>query len=311
MLRLYSSVVALTIMLIGASPAVAQEADTAAAEPSARATTEVVDAGPHPLWRVTSGSDTLHVMGSVHLLRPEVYPLDPVMQTAIESADKVVFEIDLDSMQNAGPKFMQRGLYEGDKTIEDELADTTYTFFASTLDSLGIPPSNVKKMKPWFLSITLSGIVLQRSGYDTQAGIEQHVYRAVNERDERVEVAGLETIDEQIEMFASMGEDDPNEYMYYTLKNLSESVAQIDRITEAWKAGNVQAIANLMNEGMEEYPEFRERLLTRRNENWIAPIEALMKEDQRILVVVGVGHLVGEDSVVDLLREKGYTVTQL
>lgn len=311
MLRFLSSLVALTVVLVAASPAQAQEADTTAAEPSARATTEVIESGAHPLWRVTSGTDTLHIMGSVHLLRPEVYPLDPVMQSAIDSADKVAFEVDFDSLQNVGPKFMQRGLYEGDKTIEDELADTTYAFFASTLDSLGIPPSNVKKMKPWFLGITLSGIVLQRSGYDTQAGIEQHVYRAIGERDEEVEVVGLETIDEQLNLFASMDDDDPNKYIYYTLKNLSESVTQIDRITEAWQAGEVQKIADLMNEGMEEFPEFRERLLTQRNQNWIAPIEALMQEDERVLVVVGVGHLVGENSVVDLLREKGYTVTQL
>ena len=57
-------------------------------------------------------------------------------------------------------------------------------------------------------------------------------------------------------------------------------------------------------------PEIRERLLVERNRNWIPHIEKCLKSDEKCFVVVGAAHLVGPDSVVDLLQKAGYKVEQ-
>jgi uncharacterized protein YbaP (TraB family) len=40
-------------------------------------------------------------------------------------------------------------------------------------------------------------------------------------------------------------------------------------------------------------------------------INQMMKEDKKLFVVVGAGHLAGEKSVVDLLKKQGLEVQQI
>ena len=47
-----------------------------------------------------------------------------------------------------------------------------------------------------------------------------------------------------------------------------------------------------------------------RNHAWMPKIEELLAGDRDAMVVVGSLHLVGEQGVVNLLREKGYAVEQ-
>jgi uncharacterized protein YbaP (TraB family) len=51
-------------------------------------------------------------------------------------------------------------------------------------------------------------------------------------------------------------------------------------------------------------------LLIQRNKNWVQQIEGAMRNNKNFLFVVGAGHLVGPESVVDMLKERGYQVKQ-
>ena len=302
---LVASVVALFVVAAlggSASPAFAQPATDAAAS------TDSTEA-EHPLWRVTSGADTLHMLGSVHLLRPDAYPLAPTIQHVIERAEKVAFEVDLDSMQAAAPMMLGAGMYQSDSTLQHAVSDSTYALLQSAIDTLAVPEARVRKMRPWLASLMVTSAVMQRSGYQMSLGIDQHVYQKARERG--AEVVGLETLREQIDILSAASSGDPDAYLRYSLENLSASLDQVARIMEGWKAGDVERIARVMNEGMDEFPAVREHVLVRRNRNWIAPIEDLMQDEKTVLVVVGVGHLVGEESVTQMLRDRGYTVEQL
>jgi len=263
----------------------------------------------HPLWRVTSATDTLHILGSVHLLRPEVYPLAAPIRAVIADAERVAFEVDLDSLQVAAPMMLQAGMYPSDSTLQQVVSEQTYAMLTSALDTLQVPQMQVQRMRPWLASLVLTSTVLQRGGYDVAAGIDQHVYREIQERE--VEVVGLESFAEQIAILSSISAEDPDAYLRYSLENMTETLDQIDQIMAAWDAGDAATIAAVMNQGMEAFPAVREQVLIQRNRNWIAPIERLFGTEAQTLVVVGVGHLVGEDSVLEMLQAKGYTVTQL
>jgi uncharacterized protein YbaP (TraB family) len=78
-----------------------------------------------------------------------------------------------------------------------------------------------------------------------------------------------------------------------------------------WKAGDAENLYKLLNKSFEKHPIIRDRLLLKRNMEWVSHIEVFTKETQNVLVIVGAGHLVGPESVVDLLKQKGYTVKQM
>jgi uncharacterized protein YbaP (TraB family) len=79
----------------------------------------------------------------------------------------------------------------------------------------------------------------------------------------------------------------------------------------AWKTGDVPKLEKLLNEAVQESPAIFKRLVTDRNQRWIPKIEEFLRGNKRALVVVGAGHLVGKDGVVELLKKKGFKVTQL
>jgi uncharacterized protein YbaP (TraB family) len=70
-------------------------------------------------------------------------------------------------------------------------------------------------------------------------------------------------------------------------------------------------MAKLLQEGFDEYPDLYRPLTVDRNRKWLPRIEQLLNERQDYLVVVGALHLVGRQSVIDLLERKGYKVKQL
>ncbi len=83
-------------------------------------------------------------------------------------------------------------------------------------------------------------------------------------------------------------------------------------IIKSWKAGDEAGLNEYLSESLrKDFPNLHKRIIIDRNRNWITPIEDLINSGKRTLVVVGVGHLVGKDSVINLLRSKGYKIEKL
>jgi uncharacterized protein YbaP (TraB family) len=48
-----------------------------------------------------------------------------------------------------------------------------------------------------------------------------------------------------------------------------------------------------------------------RNRQWLPRLESFLAQSDICMVIVGAGHLVGKGSVIELLKERGYTVEQM
>lgn len=90
-----------------------------------------------------------------------------------------------------------------------------------------------------------------------------------------------------------------------------QAAKDLTTIRDAWAAGNVSALDSLLNRHLDKAPGLRSVLLTSRNRNWIPKLDSLIAGKDDALVVVGAGHLVGKDGVIELLKAKGYTIDQM
>jgi uncharacterized protein len=264
---------------------------------------------PLPLWEVRGGGEVLYLLGSVHLLRPEVYPLDEAIYDAFDEAQVVAFELDLGDALTAAPLMVQRGTYLDGRTLRDVLLPELYDDALARAQEVGMPLHAAERMKPWFLSLTLSSLLFQRSGFQAGAGIDMHFQERAREAGKTI--VGLETVREQIEFFEGLDEPSQVALLRSTLDQWDHAVADLDRATVLWQRGDVEGLAILLRESMEDQTALAERLLHERNRNWISAIERLIGLPETAMVIVGMGHLAGEGSVVELLRERGYAVTQL
>jgi len=261
------------------------------------------------LWEVRSDKGTLYLLGSVHLLKEEHYPLDSRITDAYAGSDVIVFETDIGVLNSTEVQSMllARALYADGRTLVSELPEDLYRGVGSILEQMGLTSEAFDTFRPWFVGVTISTLSMMQSGYNPDLGIDQYFYRLAAE--EGKPILGLETAEFQIEILASMSDEDQIDFLRQTLDEFETVPDMMEEIVQAWRRGNVKKIDRL-NESLDEYPSLYDRLLVERNGNWLNRMEEMLNSDETHLVVVGAAHMPGPDGILAGLKERGYRVTQ-
>jgi len=263
------------------------------------------------LWKVVSKESTVYLLGSVHLLKSDAYPLSQAIEQAFGDSTKLVLEVNLDSLNSpdAQQMILSKALLPEGKTLNEILSPATYQTVRQKVEALGLDIEALKRMKPWFLSLSLVAMKVQQLGYNAQHGVDQHFFERA--RKAKKEVLGLETADFQINLLDSLPAKTQEEALLQTLKELDQFETEFEQLVRAWAAGQESQLDKLLLESFKEYPEVYAKLISERNRNWLPKIESHFQGGNKTLVVVGAAHLVGRDGVVELLKRKGYSVEQL
>lgn len=261
------------------------------------------------LWRVSSGDRTISLLGSIHYMKADAYPLSPAIEGAFKDAGIVVFETDIDQMGRAAVLMLAAGTLSGDETLKDVVPKELYQEVVQRLDDLEMGTGAFKKMKPWMVAMALTSYELMRAGYLGSEGIDS--YFSSRAKDSGKPQRGLETIEFQTSLFVDMSAEESVEFLQYTLTDLDTMIPLVDEIVVAWKRGDSARIEDLLVDGFSDHEALFDRLVTERNLRWLPQIEELFRGDVDAMVVVGSLHLVGEQGLIELLRAKGYVVEQL
>jgi len=264
------------------------------------------------LWRVHGEAGDLYLLGSVHLLTEEDYPLSPLVDAAYARAGEVVFELSPADMQSgeAGGRMMKLGSLPGGETLRQHVSAETWTAVEQYVAAGGyLPLSAIERMRPWFLALTLSMMEMQRAGLKPELGIE--LYFSQRMRTDGKPGLGLESIDEQLALFAAGSAEEQDQQLRQSLEQLGDMEEQLARMLQLWRAGDGDGLHAMLVEEMGDYPALYQRLITQRNRNWIPDLEAQLADPGDELVIVGAAHLVGEDGVVELLRQRGHRVERV
>ena len=267
----------------------------------------------HCLWRVSSQSCDVYLLGSIHLLKPEHYPLAGVIEDAFAGADAVVFELDLDTTETpeAQQVMLSAGMYKDGRTLKSVLDDGTYTRLATKLTELGMDmnTAQLQMFKPWTVMLMIAVIEMQRLGFQPELGVDRHFYDRAKAAGK--EIIGLETFEEQIRLFDVLTEGQQDALILQMLDDMEVFDEEFDRILAAWRTGDAGQIEATLLKSFEVYPDIFDSFISERNRKWLERIEAFLGQDKTYLVVVGAGHLVGDVGLVKLLDEKGFDLEQL
>lgn len=275
-----------------------------------------VDAAPAQaarnfIWKVSSATGAIYLVGSVHLLTKDYYPLNPSLDSAFKDSDLLVEEADLGELEAPASQFklLTRGLLPGDQSLEKVLSPSTYELVAKRVQALGVPLEPLKRFKPWMLALTLVQLEWQKAGFDGSLGLDRHFYDRAKVDGKAVQ--GLETVDFQLSLFDGMTAEEQDKMLAGSLEDLDAERANVVRLIDAWKAGDAATVEQLMLNDLEDDPIMYKRLLVDRNRTWLPKLDALLGRSGRAFVVVGAAHLVGPEGVLAMFRAKGYKVEQL
>lgn len=260
------------------------------------------------MWKVERGGATVHLLGSIHALKAEAYPLPASIESAFEGSEVVVFEVDLDEMTGGAFEMLAAGSLEAGQTLEGTLGPDLWAELAEASAGVGLDPAMLQFMKPWMAALSVAALELSAAGYLPAHGLDSHFAGRAEEAGKRREA--LETVEFQIGLFNSMSPEQSAAFLRYTLADLETLDPVLDELYRHWRAGEVGPIAELMGHEFVGFPELHRALIADRNRRWLPRIEELLAGGQEALVVVGALHLVGDEGLVALLRRRGYTVTQ-
>jgi len=272
----------------------------------------------HPLaqthafaWKATKGAGTVYLVGSVHMLTNDFYPLAPALETAFKDSDLLVEEADLAEMLSPTTQFsmLSRGMLPAGQTLDKVLSAPTLALLNQHTSGLGMPIEALQQFKPWLLAMTLEAAEWQKAGFDADLGLDKHFFDRAQSENKAVQ--GLETTDFQISLFDGMPADQQDRFLAETLKGIDTETASVGKLANAWKAGDVAGVERLVLADVKSDPVVYDRLLVARNRAWLPKIEALFSRPRHAFVVVGAAHLVGPDGLVAMLKARGYQVVQL
>jgi uncharacterized protein len=262
------------------------------------------------LWRISKGTNELFLGGTIHVLSKTDYPLPAAFDEAYKKSSKLVFETDIGASQNPAnaQAMMQRMMFTGDQSLQTALRPDVYAQLERYSSSRGMPMMLLEKMRPAMVILTLTFMELQRMGM-TDAGVDSHYYQRA--RVDNKVIGQLETYSEQLDFIASMGKGREDDFVLYSLKDLQNVESIMADLKSAWRSGNQQEMASLSLLSMRrDFPRIYQQLLVERNQNWLPKIEAMLNDSATELVLVGALHLVGEEGVLQFLRNKGYRIEQ-
>lgn len=262
------------------------------------------------LWKATRGDGVVYLVGSMHMLTKNHYPLNPAMEAAFAASDLLVEEVDLGVLltPESQLELLNRSLLPGNQLLDQLISEETRALVASRVGKLGLPLDPLLRFKPWGLAVMLLGIQWQQAGFDQSLGLDQHFYERA--RGSGKVVQGLETVDFQISRFDALSAQEQEQLLAETLRELDTQMAAVTELADAWKTGDVAVVEDLVLRDLRQEPHLYELLLVERNRAWFPAIEALFSRSSPSFVVVGAAHLVGPDGLVAMLRARGYTVEQ-
>ena len=263
-------------------------------------------------WRVT-GEDTgeLLLLGSVHYLRQEDYPLPSNIDELYQQADTLVMELDLDDLDTLSVEnlFVEAGTLPPGSSLQTVLTPAVYELAETRSAEFGLDLEFATRLEPWLVAITLMDLGMNALGFNASRGLEQHLLRRATS--DGKQVLGLETLEDQIHVFDQLSIKEQEALLLQTLNEIDSADDAMDELLNAWRDGRVNTLANELTANFEDFPILYRHLVIDRNERWLDPLRQLLETGERYLVVVGALHLVGDDSVIELLQHQGLSVIEI
>ncbi|CAN5276431.1 TraB/GumN family protein [soil metagenome] len=263
------------------------------------------------IWQLEGRSNTVWLMGSIHVLRAADYPLPDAYHRAYAAADELLMEIDLDNLDplEVQRALSARGAAGRSESLRGLLGMQAHAVAKQKAGALGIDLEQLDGVEPWYAALTIVQLRLHKLGFDPRFGVDRHFASRAAADGKRVR--GLETFDGQLAILDELSAALQRDFLIQSLDEAMTMDCVVESLLDAWKTGDADHLERELLGSLREYPALYEALVVRRNRNWIEPILALREAPRDVLVIVGALHLIGPDGVIEMLRERGLQVQRL
>lgn len=268
------------------------------------------------MWKVTKGDKEMYLFGSIHATQDGAENLPDYVQKAFDECDYLAMELDTDSMMNdlgQALQLTQKLMYTDGTTIKDHISKETYDAAVKYLTEKGLYISYYDNFKPMMWISLLENAMYNDAGIDITKSMESIMTSKAKKANKKI--LEVENIDIQLGVFDNISDELANVMILsYTQADPSEQAKANNRLYEQWKHG--EAIEDtddeeIPDEYKEDYEKFSKAMLTDRNKGMADKAEEYMNDGKKVFFMVGAAHMYGDDGIVQLLKDRGYTVERV
>lgn len=257
------------------------------------------------LWEVKKGNSTVYMYGSIHIGNKDLYPLEKTVEDAFDSADVVVGEIDITNM-DIDQGIVADFLYSNGETALDHLSEEGKRKLDEVCEELDYNYKFLIKFKPWYVGSILSSYQMKKAGYDSKYGLDMYFFNKAKDKKETDELEGA---DFQFNLLNSFSDEEQEKYFIMSMGNIKETKESLDLLFDIYKKGDEAAMLEALGED-DKSSNYYQQMILERNKNMTLKIEEYLNTEKTYFVVAGLAHFIGDDGIVQMLKDKGYTVTR-
>lgn len=279
------------------------------------------------VWKVENDGNTIYLLGSIHIGNSMVYPINQRLKNAFNESDALVVEANLFEQAGGIEYFIQKATYQDGTTLKDNVSEDTYNKLLKVFEKYAIPEETYSPYKVWSVANDMNVISASNSqGLDNAAqsanlGID--IYFLSNALMVQKPIIELEGIKFQADLFDGLSKETQEEYLNAILDSIlspdedeaSESAKLLEEWLLQWSEGDIEGFKESYSKAEEgdsdtQAEEFSAMLFGERDKHMAAKIMEMLESEEKVtyLVVVGAGHFVMEDSIIDQLTDHGYNV---
>lgn len=274
------------------------------------------------MWKVTSQEGgVIYMMGSMHALKEECYPLPGYVQSAFDDCDVLAVEYDMTDINQsfaASHKYSDKMSYSPGETARDHLTDETWKGLCTYLRHYGEDPAAYESMNLWYIYSAIQNFSLNDTGLSSAYSFDNYLLNAAHESDK--EIYNIESAEFQLGMFAGFSDDVYNNLIgQYSAENIDNLNDSLLAEYHYWRTGDVNGadpgkdidLSEADEEEKAYTEEFMNTLYYDRNRRMAEEAEKLTKSGKKVLYVVGLGHYPGEKGIINIMQKDGYTLERV
>lgn len=262
------------------------------------------------LWKIADADTTLYLFGTVHALPRDLDWRTDAFDKAFAAADTLTVEVvpDADPAAMLAPMF-RLGLSPGLPPLGMRVAEENRPALSELIAKSAVPAEALDQMENWLAALMLLGPSLADAGVDPGSGADNILIAEAQTR--KLALIGLETAEQQLGYFDQLDEADQAMLLNAVIEDSRTARDLFHQMLDAWSKGDVATLGQVASDEMKATPGLQEALLTRRNARWAEWLRKRLETPGTVLIAVGAAHLAGADSVQDMLKKQGVTVSRV
>jgi uncharacterized protein YbaP (TraB family) len=216
------------------------------------------DGHPLSMWRIDGERNSIYLLGSIHMLREQDYPIPSAIYDAYRDAEALIMEIDMDDIDPLQEQAIatELGLIHDGRALRDLMGPALFAEAESLAEELQIPLQLLEKTEPWYAAINVEMMMLMRIGFNPLHGIEFHLSEFA-QRDNK-EILGLETTRQQLEILDNLSPESQRDMLIQTLSDSMQIAEIMDEMVNAWRYGNIDFLEKNLLADMQDFDELHE-----------------------------------------------------